>query len=1514
MTENLSKNVVVAVRCRPLNSREKTRGAAALVSMSGTQTTLEAPEALQGPGNRSGGVKQRTYSFDYSYWTAGSPSGPQYASQQVVFNDIGRSVLSHAFEGYNTCVFAYGQTGSGKSYTMMGSEADPGLIPRVCDELFTRISMLGASFHVEVSYLEIYNERVRDLLNPRSTANLRVREHPSLGPYVEDLTKAAGNKARTVAATNMNEASSRSHAVFTIVLTRRTHNTDMDQITERTSRISLVDLAGSERANSTKATGVRLKEGTKINQSLAALGKVISALADSGRHNAEHGGGKKRDAYVPYRDSVLTWLLKDSLGGNSRTVMIAAISPADYAETLSTLRYADRAKHIINQATVNEDASVRLVRDLKEEVALLRRKLAMAGPNNSRGSDLKDQLQANEKLIAELNQTWEEKLRRTQAIQMEREQALAALGISIDTNEAGVNLSEDPLMSECLVYNLKPGRTLVGSSDEGSSADIRLSALGDVVPNHCYFDYDTATGNVTINPLEGRDLLVNGQQITEPRQLHSGFRIFIGKAVPFSLQPPSAGTTGEIGRMDTHSVASVSAGDADTESGDLSGETEYPIDWRFAWREAHPDYPESEYYFDGTDPDDQSLEPELELEFIKVHNSERLKRPTSQLSFTRTSQSPLLAEATHFGGSIGPTSSSFGNRRARGLTVSAVAPWHNHTALPPADNPRERQFAERRLARLIIDRWRQHKLVQVSETMLRNAIHLKEANVIGKELGQRVVYQFAILRGGADSYPVSPLEPDALPAILSDWDTITMSEASGPARSARQSKSLSTPSSMGTVPEVVVKVLDIVHKSWYVWSLKTFLEQLEKMQRLSTVKGSYRAHLVLDPFHTSSASYSAKIDAPVVDVLSGLERGRVSGNLAVLPVRGTTDSKSLAWNVIIHIKSLHGISESEMTDVHCRIRMYRARGLLSSVNQHEMLTLPLATTPQAADVPAEPELPSVTVSAVSDRGIGHSKPVSGFNDGPVNINFRQQWQVDMLTADTCIAIEMFGTAQPLVLRRAFQEDATAHYATVSADHLVSSLSNANMSASQNLLVERLHEEELFVDSQHELMLWVRILELDQGGEWDSVPCVRSMPSPAFILRQGLQRRVEITIAHNASQHLVIAGVEKATIGCPILVDSKGMILSGSERSLGNASRMAPVPVGLVKLADHEARLDNRCFVKIVLARVRLTLSLTLSLERGAAPLEISTDIYVQMHGRQSTVGRSWLSNIAENASGFFRCFVSFLVVLAPADSSRGTDNLWRLNTEKKYVRGEEALLPWQPRSVKVVEEFRRQEHLEAWRLTVARTREQLEAMGPALIIPPANSISIPKSKPAECSELTQVDLSLRHARIQQRVRTAVTKIMEFKCVPDSTLELHQEPLEDSIIGNKLSNLNSMQDIGRAIQRRPASVRQVTMQGHFCHSGWAEILDTNTGPDTWVRRWCVVERPYIFVFTDKSCLCLENVINISSARVDVSSHISQMLGRDNILALYTNTNAYLLSLAAEEVGTWISAIDEWYYLL
>ncbi|PIA18525.1 kinesin-domain-containing protein [Coemansia reversa NRRL 1564] len=580
MTEH--KNVVVAVRCRPLNAREEKRGVQRLVTMHGQQAQLIQPG--EGTGKR-GERRQRTYTFDYAYPPV-SDSGE--AGQQNVFNDIGQAVLGHALSGYHCCVFAYGQTGSGKSYTMMGnssSSSDAGLIPRISKGLFACIEEEeereeGVSYHVEVSYLEIYNERVRDLLNPISASSsinsngnnnnmgLRVREHPSLGPYVEDLTKAAvsthsemlthmvqGNRARTVAATQMNAASSRSHAVFTAIVTRRKQTEA--QVTERVSRISLVDLAGSERAGATMATGARLREGARINQSLAALGKVISALADQERRPPAPSSSSQASSvpFVPYRDSVLTWLLKDSLGGNSRTFMIATVSPLDYGETLSTLRYASRARHIVNVATVNEDATAKLVRQLREEINELQRQLhkrtapSATTSNNANGGgvgsggDLEDQLAADEKLIAELNQSWEEKLQRTQALQQAQEQALAAMGISVDTDGQGqgvglhaprdiphlVNLSEDPLMSECLVYNLKPGTTVVGDDD---SADIRLG--GGVAQNHCVFEYD---GELIVRPIANSPVMVNGRSITGPKRLRSGYRIVIGAYV-FRLNHP----------------------------------------------------------------------------------------------------------------------------------------------------------------------------------------------------------------------------------------------------------------------------------------------------------------------------------------------------------------------------------------------------------------------------------------------------------------------------------------------------------------------------------------------------------------------------------------------------------------------------------------------------------------------------------------------------------------------------------------------------------------------------------------------------------------------------------------------------------------------------------------------------------------------------------------------------------------------------------------------------------------
>lgn len=265
---------------------------------------------------------------------------------------------------------------------MMGTPENPGLIPRTCEDLFERIETNqdpNVTYNVRVSYFEVYNENVRDLLVPKRDTpyNLKVRESPTEGPYVKDLTEVqvrnieevmrymrVGDASRTIASTKMNDTSSRSHAVFTLILKQIYHDMDTDETTERMARIRLVDLAGSERANATGATGVRLREGSNINKSLTTLGRVIAALAEATNPKAS---SKKHKEVVPYRDSVLTWLLKDSLGGNSKTAMIACISPTDYDETLSTLRYADQAKKIRNRAVVNQDSVSSAERDAQIE-------------------------------------------------------------------------------------------------------------------------------------------------------------------------------------------------------------------------------------------------------------------------------------------------------------------------------------------------------------------------------------------------------------------------------------------------------------------------------------------------------------------------------------------------------------------------------------------------------------------------------------------------------------------------------------------------------------------------------------------------------------------------------------------------------------------------------------------------------------------------------------------------------------------------------------------------------------------------------------------------------------------------------------------------------------------------------------------------------------------------------------------------------------------------------------------
>uniref|UniRef100_A0A8C3KFB1 Kinesin family member 13A n=1 Tax=Calidris pygmaea TaxID=425635 RepID=A0A8C3KFB1_9CHAR len=496
------------------------------------------------------GSLETVFAFDHCFWSMDESNTTKYAGQEVVFKCLGEGILEKAFQGYNACIFAYGQTGSGKSFSMMGNAEQLGLIPRLCCALFQRISVEeneSHTFKVEVSYMEIYNEKVRDLLDPKgSRQSLKVREHKVLGPYVDGLSQLAvtnfedieslmseGNKSRTVAATNMNEESSRSHAVFNIIVTQTLYDLHSGNSGEKVSKVSLVDLAGSERVSKTGAAGERLKEGSNINKSLSTLGLVISSLADQ-------AAGKGKNKFVPYRDSVLTWLLKDNLGGNSQTAMIATISPAadNYEETLSTLRYADRAKRIVNHAVVNEDPNARVIRELREEVEKLKEQLSQA--EAMKAPELKEKLEESEKLIKELTVTWEEKLRKTEEIAQERQRQLESMGISLESSgiKVGddkcylVNLNADPALNELLVYYLKD-HTRVGAD---TSQDIQLFGIG-IQPEHCEIDI-ALDGEVTLTPKENARSCVNGALVCSVTQLWHGDRILWGNNHFFRINLP----------------------------------------------------------------------------------------------------------------------------------------------------------------------------------------------------------------------------------------------------------------------------------------------------------------------------------------------------------------------------------------------------------------------------------------------------------------------------------------------------------------------------------------------------------------------------------------------------------------------------------------------------------------------------------------------------------------------------------------------------------------------------------------------------------------------------------------------------------------------------------------------------------------------------------------------------------------------------------------------------------------
>ncbi|GFV52363.1 kinesin-like protein KIF17 [Trichonephila clavipes] len=399
-----SETVKVIVRCRPINQRERDLGCKVIISMDSSCGLC----SIVNPADSS--APPKSFTFDGAYFID--------STTEQIYNEIVYPIVESVTEGYNGTVFAYGQTGCGKSFTMQGiphPASQKGIIPRAFEHIFEAISTTeNTKFLVHASYLEIYNEEIRDLLGKEVKKKLELKEHPDKGVYVAGLSlhpvhntreceevMETGWKNRSVGATLMNADSSRSHSIFTIHL----EMLEMENCGEhiKQGKLNLVDLAGSERQAKTGATGDRLKEATKINLSLSALGNVISALVD----------GKSK--HIPYRDSKLTRLLQDSLGGNTKTLMVACLSPADnnYDETLSTLRYANRAKNITNKPKVNEDPKDALLREYQEEIRRLKDMLSGQIPvleDEKSDVDKSNLINEDESTVMKIQQEYDDKL------------------------------------------------------------------------------------------------------------------------------------------------------------------------------------------------------------------------------------------------------------------------------------------------------------------------------------------------------------------------------------------------------------------------------------------------------------------------------------------------------------------------------------------------------------------------------------------------------------------------------------------------------------------------------------------------------------------------------------------------------------------------------------------------------------------------------------------------------------------------------------------------------------------------------------------------------------------------------------------------------------------------------------------------------------------------------------------------------------------------------------------------
>ncbi|XP_051984495.1 kinesin-like protein KIF1A isoform X8 [Xyrauchen texanus] len=1643
-------SVKVAVRVRPFNSREIGKDSKCIIQMSGNTTTIINPKQPK---------ENKSFNFDYSYWSHTTPEDVNYACQKQVYKDIGEEMLLHAFEGYNVCIFAYGQTGAGKSYTMMGKQEkdQEGIIPLLCEDLFTKISdnnVNSMSYSVEVSYMEIYCERVRDLLNPKNKGNLRVREHPLMGPYVEDLSKLAvtsyndiqdlmdsGNKARTVAATNMNETSSRSHAVFNIIFTQKRHDGETDNTSEKVSKISLVDLAGSERADSTGAKGTRLKEGANINKSLTTLGKVISALAEMDFAPNKNKKKKKVESFIPYRDSVLTWLLRENLGGNSRTAMVAALSPADinYDETLSTLRYADRAKQIRCNAVINEDPNNRLVRELKDEVARLKDLLyaqglgdiiemtnAMTGMSpspslsalSSRAGSISslhdrimfspgseeaiERLKETEKIIAELNETWEEKLRRTEAIRMEREALLAEMGVAMreDGGTVGVfspkktphlvNLNEDPLMSECLLYYIKDGITKVGREDASSRQDIVLSGHF-IEDEHCIFTSSTnasGEGTVVLEPCEGAETYVNGKRVTEPTILRSGNRIVMGKSHVFRFNDP------EQARQERERTPCA--------------ETPVePVDWAFAQRELL---------------EKQGIDMKQEME-------QRLQELEDQYRKEREDASNLLEQQRlDYESKLEALQKQVDSRYYPEITEEEEEPEEEVSWTKQ----------ETELALWAFRKWRFYQFTSLRDLLWGNAIFLKEANAISVELKKKVQFQFVLL---TDTL-YSPLPPDLLPPSV-----------------AKDREKRLFPRTI-----VAVEVQDQKNGATHYWTLEKLRQRLDLMREMYDRAAEVPSSAIEDCDHMMSGGdpfydrfpwfrlvgrafvYLSNLLYPVplvhrVAIVS--EKGEVKGFLRVAvqaisadeeaPDYGSGVRQSGTAKISFEDQQFEkfqtesctgGMSHTNTSQEELRIVEGEGQNSEMGLSADEVNNNTCTASPDILNSPLKGIL-ECPLEATQEKSFQHLKIGSNFTfrvtvlqassisaeyaDIFCQFNFIHRhdeafsteplkntgrgpplgfYHVQNITVEVTKSFVEYIKSQPIVFE-VFGHYQKQPFAPLCKD-LISSLRPTRrqfprvMPLSKPVPATKLSTLTRSTAGpchcKYDLMAFFEICELEANGDY--IPSVvdhrGGMPCHGtFLLHQGIQRRITVTIAHETGNDIVWKDVKELVIGrIRNTPEADETIIDPNILSLNILSSGYIRPSYDDRTFYHfEAAWDSSMHNSLLLNRVTpygekiyITLTAYLEMENCTQPTVITKDFCMVFYSRDAKLPASrsirnlfstgaFRPSESNRVTGVYELSLCHLADIGSPGMQRRRRRV--LDTSVAYVRGEENLAGWRPRSDSLILDH--QWELEKLSLLqeVEKTRhylllrEKLEASllleqdtfcgkdlmdspkASSPLISPVASLGLdsPNNRQrelaAKCVRLLMHTFNRQYSQVSSSLSESKLSEMSASFLRDrsssalSTLTPSSTcpSLVDGHFGNpdfrgaETNSGASSPDLDpfSPVERKPRSctfipnIQEIRVSPIVSKKGYLNFLEPHTSG--WVRRYIVVRRPYVYLYRSERDCVERAIINLSSAQVDYSEDQQTMLRASNTFAVCTEHRNILLQASNDkEMHDWLYAFN------